>query len=184
MGDKSKISWTDATEMVDREGRRVRVYQRRDPTRPGQQMRRRMAADRLSWCRGCRDWLPSEEVKQGACAEHRAAEYRAYYASRPEAIRARVHARKRGIDPVPVEGGEDLLEQFEGTCAYCPAPATTWDHVVPISRGGETLPGNVIPACQSCNSSKGNRDIWEWLASSGRRPHDQFIEVLILRRAA
>lgn len=38
----------------------------------------------------------------------------------------------------------------------------TMDHVAPVSQGGETTVGNIIPACRSCNSSKGAKDMIEW----------------------
>jgi 5-methylcytosine-specific restriction endonuclease McrA len=35
------------------------------------------------------------------------------------------------------------------------APATTVDHVEPVSKGGEILnPENLVAACVSCNSKK------------------------------
>ena len=40
-------------------------------------------------------------------------------------------------------------------CAYCPAPATTIDHVMPLWLGGTSFEGNLTPACRSCNASKG-----------------------------
>lgn len=44
-------------------------------------------------------------------------------------------------------------------CAYCgKTNATTVDHVVPISRGGERNDLlNVVAACEDCNQRKGNR---------------------------
>lgn len=36
------------------------------------------------------------------------------------------------------------------------APATTADHIVPVSRGGGHR-GNLQPACAKCNAAKGNR---------------------------
>jgi 5-methylcytosine-specific restriction protein A len=30
----------------------------------------------------------------------------------------------------------------------------TLDHVVPLARGGKSQPGNVVPACKSCNREK------------------------------
>jgi len=36
------------------------------------------------------------------------------------------------------------------------------DHVVPLIRGGRHSVGNIIPACRSCNSSKGGKFIIEW----------------------
>jgi len=45
-----------------------------------------------------------------------------------------------------------------GVCHYCrkhvgPA-ALTLDHVVPVSRGGTSTKGNVVPACDACNKGK------------------------------
>lgn len=49
-------------------------------------------------------------------------------------------------------------------CTYCPDPATTIDHVIPLTRGGDNYEGNLTPACRPCNSSKGNRLNVEWRA--------------------
>lgn len=47
------------------------------------------------------------------------------------------------------------------TCQYCLTPNTkdilTLDHVQPISKGGRTGWENIVSACPSCNSRKGNR---------------------------
>lgn len=47
------------------------------------------------------------------------------------------------------------------TCAYCPRPATTVDHVRPVSKGGTNKIDNLVPACAWCNGSKGARDDWQ-----------------------
>ena len=50
-----------------------------------------------------------------------------------------------------------------GLCAYCRSDrATTLDHLKPKSRGGSSLRSNLIPACQSCNHSKGSMNWLEW----------------------
>ncbi|MEI7946033.1 MAG: 4-hydroxy-3-methylbut-2-enyl diphosphate reductase [bacterium] len=45
-----------------------------------------------------------------------------------------------------------------GVCHYChekvdPADVTM-DHIVPVSRGGSSTKGNVVPCCKDCNSKK------------------------------
>lgn len=46
-----------------------------------------------------------------------------------------------------------------GICYYCkkkfPPKELTMDHIVPLSRGGTTTPGNTVPACRDCNKNKG-----------------------------
>ena len=45
-----------------------------------------------------------------------------------------------------------------GLCQYCggtfPAAELTMDHIVPLTRGGKSIRGNVAPACKECNSRK------------------------------
>lgn len=47
-------------------------------------------------------------------------------------------------------------------CFYCPAPADTIDHLLPLVRGGGNYEGNLVPACRRCNSSKASRTVMEW----------------------
>lgn len=55
---------------------------------------------------------------------------------------------------------------FDHTCAYCGASGDLQiEHVVPISKGGEHHLGNIVPACQSCNFSKGKADALTWYQS-------------------
>jgi len=46
-----------------------------------------------------------------------------------------------------------------GRCVYCSAPATSLDHVVPKSRGGQHVWENVVSACGRCNHAKADRAI-------------------------
>lgn len=52
-------------------------------------------------------------------------------------------------------------------CIYCgdEAQPLTLDHVRPISRGGSNHPANLVPACSSCNKSKGAKSVEEFLES-------------------
>ncbi len=46
----------------------------------------------------------------------------------------------------------------EGLCHYCgkgfAAKDLTMDHRTPMSRGGSSSKGNVVPCCKACNSEK------------------------------
>ena len=56
-----------------------------------------------------------------------------------------------------------LLNRFSGCCAYCGNRAKlSMEHVIPLTRGGSHSIGNLLPVCQSCNSSKNNRLLVEW----------------------
>lgn len=52
-----------------------------------------------------------------------------------------------------------------GGCAYCGAAVggLQKDCVLPLSRGGRYTVENVVPACRSCNASKGNEEVTHWL---------------------
>lgn len=46
----------------------------------------------------------------------------------------------------------------QGICYYCQAKflpdELTMDHVVPLSRGGRSTKGNIVPCCKTCNNKK------------------------------
>ncbi|WP_328989012.1 HNH endonuclease [Kribbella sp. NBC_01245] len=50
-------------------------------------------------------------------------------------------------------------------CAYCGAADKPLqrDCVLPISRGGRYTLDNIAPACDSCNASKCNSEVTNWL---------------------
>lgn len=58
---------------------------------------------------------------------------------------------------------KEIQKLYAQMCIYCGInKATTLDHVIPIKRGGTHSIGNLVPACQSCNSSKNTKTITEW----------------------
>jgi 5-methylcytosine-specific restriction endonuclease McrA len=54
-------------------------------------------------------------------------------------------------------------------CVYCGVGLTrktiTRDHVIPSSRGGESGPDNLVPACARCNRAKGDRSLLGFLVA-------------------
>ena len=72
-----------------------------------------------------------------------------------------------------------VLARDAYTCQYCGHEATglTVDHVIPRSRGGQSVWENIVASCAPCNRKKGNRMPREArdapdqpAAAAGRRP--------------
>lgn len=76
-------------------------------------------------------------------------------------------ARKYGNSDERLTRGEwDAIKAaYDGRCAYCFAETArpTQEHVIPLSKGGAHARANVVPACPSCNRSKGTKTLWDWL---------------------
>lgn len=48
-------------------------------------------------------------------------------------------------------------------CIYCGCESDlSMDHLIPLNLGGPDISANIVPACQSCNSSKGAKDLFQW----------------------
>lgn len=146
---------------------------RENKSNPSKKERRKMRESGLVWCCNCRHWFGAKEVRNGRCKPCRNAYARGRYAADKTYREERKNhstKRRRGVERVPLIGQEVLLEETGGMCVYCRSPATTWDHIVPVSKGGETTPGNIVPCCTSCNSSKKDRDVFEWMDEKGMDP--------------
>lgn len=52
-----------------------------------------------------------------------------------------------------------MFNRYQGNCAYCGHPgANTFDHVIPLSRGGRGDISNLLPAHEQCNLGLGQWD--------------------------
>ncbi|MEB3183928.1 MAG: HNH endonuclease signature motif containing protein [Cyanobacteriota bacterium] len=55
-----------------------------------------------------------------------------------------------------------LHKATQGCCLYCGAGSESIDHVHPLSRGGQSVTENCVPACLACNGRKGDADAFDW----------------------
>jgi len=81
---------------------------------------------------------------------------------RARASRRRRRAQRRHNGFEPYEDAA-ILARSCGKCVYCGEPATTIDHVVPLSRGGPDIESNVVGACLRCNLKKGAKTVEEFV---------------------
>mgnify|MGYP002403018150 CR=1 FL=1 len=56
-----------------------------------------------------------------------------------------------------------VLSEAGHVCHYCPAPATTVDHVNPLARGGTNARANLVASCAPCNHERGTfpYELWK-----------------------
>lgn len=57
----------------------------------------------------------------------------------------------------PAWSRRGVLARDGRRCGYCPAPATTVDHILPRSQGGKNTWLNTVAACYPCNQRKADR---------------------------
>ncbi|WP_406122931.1 HNH endonuclease [Streptomyces canus] len=91
------------------------------------------------------------ELRAAIAAQYKAAR-RAWEKLNPDSV---------GIAP---RDWRKLVRHYRHRCAYCGGNqgGLHMDHVIPLSRGGRHAIGNVLPACQGCNLSKGAKLVAEW----------------------
>lgn len=66
-----------------------------------------------------------------------------------------------GVRRIPAPLRREVLDC--GPCVYCGHHIPTEiDHVIPVSRGGLSEPGNLEPACERCNGEKLDFTVDEW----------------------
>src|SRR5260221_4894948 len=64
---------------------------------------------------------------------------------------------------------EDINKQYirqKMRCYYCGKTIKKTyeiDHIIPVSRGGTNHPSNIVLACKSCNASKKDKLLHEWI---------------------
>jgi hypothetical protein len=88
-------------------------------------------------------------------------------------------ALQRGniVTHVSVSSIISRFNAFNNRCAYCDSASKLQiEHVIPISANGSHDITNIVPACQSCNMSKGRKEMESWFKSQ------QFFTEARLRR--
>jgi 5-methylcytosine-specific restriction endonuclease McrA len=84
----------------------------------------------------------------------------AYHKAHPEVLRAKSNAyraRARAAEGQFTSAEwRALVESYGGKCAYRgEAGPVQVDHRTPLTRGGRNSIDNILPACQKCNTEKG-----------------------------
>lgn len=138
------------------------------------------ASGALAYCKACalernravasRRRDKSLAYRRAYVAEHRdriREQERVRYHKNPEkfiGLVKRRHAKKRGalLSVLTDSEWQETLEYFDHRCGYClrRCDRLEQDHVVPLSRGGQHVQSNVVPACRTCNARKSARSVF------------------------
>lgn len=147
----------------------------------------------LKWCGGCIGWVPLLEFSKDksrpsgycskckTCQSNRCVTYWVEIRSDPTRLeqkrsRERRTGRRsstkytRNIPRIPKAIRELRWEEYEGKCAYCGNDADTFDHIIPVAKGGTNEAWNIAPTCRSCNSSKQDANLFEWIDKFNKNP--------------
>jgi 5-methylcytosine-specific restriction endonuclease McrA len=85
---------------------------------------------------------------------------------RKEEYKALDHKRKARIkgNGGNITGKElKIIKHRDKSCVYCGSKEKlSYDHIIPLTRGGKSSFNNYVLACLNCNSSKGNKDVLLW----------------------
>jgi hypothetical protein len=68
-------------------------------------------------------------------------------------------------------------------CAWCGTPGSTVDHLVPVSRGGQSRLDNCVVACRSCNHSRNNRLPSAFAHATGMTPVHELLRWFLQHEA-
>ncbi len=77
----------------------------------------------------------------------------------------------RDFDREQMDETLDHFKQWEEqpACVFCGSTEVErWDHLIAVSRFGQTVLGNLAPACKRCDDSKGNRPHADWMRGSAK----------------
>ena len=87
-------------------------------------------------------------------------------------IRFQNNRRKTAIILWEYQDEKRAMQIYEKRCGYCGTEinykTVEFDHILPVSKGGKTIPENMIPSCVECNrgvNGKHTKDIVSWLHS-------------------
>lgn len=109
----------------------------------------------------------------------------------PSVLRLLRHVRvKRAASMLPFSR-QNVYARDNHRCQYCntqlPPTELTFDHVIPVARGGRKDWDNIVTCCIPCNRRKGDRlpdEAGMRLGRPPRRPHLPLILTLTLARSS
>lgn len=127
----------------------------KDPEKTREVNRRWYARNREKQAAKHRQWHKSNRERSRELSRN-------YYASHKEKVLERTSQRTRGLQ-ADEETAAWMKILRSDLCGYCLEPMEEFDHIDPISKGGEHHWVNLAATCERCNRSKYTKSILEHL---------------------
>jgi len=124
----------------------------------------KVKATHKAWCEAnservrvtAKAWYEANTEKRKAWCEANT-EKTSQYTHRRKAIKRSL------LSTLTVTQWEEIKQHFNNACCYCgEGKPLHQEHFLALSKGGEYSRDNILPACGSCNSSKGSKIFLEW----------------------
>lgn len=162
---------------------KAKVYRRNNPAKVREAQK--------AWKRANPDRVRANRLRYYTKNQEQIREYnrkqKVRYAERRRINTQRRRARKRQLpDTITHDDWQRCLSYWNGRCAYCDNPPGLFpnmrlhaDHFIPLSSPDcpGTIPTNILPACGSCNDSKGYSNPIDWLTwKFGKRKAKQIVK--------
>ena len=138
-------------------------------------------ADEFNKCKTWKDGINKICLK---CSKKRKKERR----QTPEGKASHKRANHKRRAKIKENGGTWTLEEweaclkfFDNKCAYTGQPmnVVTMDHIVALNKGGTNNISNIIPADVSPNSSKCDKDLWEWYSKQPYFSWERYLKICL-----
>ncbi|MCM3030358.1 MULTISPECIES: HNH endonuclease [unclassified Niallia] len=103
--------------------------------------------------------------------------YRKY---KSELRKIRHHRKRSAVSNFTLIEWEKCKTFFDNECCYCGGKSQELqqDHFIQVAKNGEYTKTNIVPACSSCNSSKNDRDFFEWFKQQKYYSLEREIKIL------
>lgn len=146
---------------AERERLYTQTYRARNADREAERVRQWREANRDRERQYQQDWY--QRNRERVLAQQKESYQANLEANRLRKISAAEKRRSLTVGDLTTEEWQEILEEFDHRCAYCQGQgALAMEHLTPVSRGGRHTRSNVVPACKSCNSSKGAKTLLEF----------------------
>lgn len=133
-------------------------------------IRRKVSVREGKTCGTCSGPIPLNRKCHDFCSAECSGRHKRARRSNDRSLR-RARIRETVYQRVSGKFWAEAIILWDSRCAYCLRliDALEMDHFVPLFRGGAHTKYNIVPACKSCNSSKGAQDPFAFLHDIGRR---------------